>query len=56
MEWVDRLAGDGPNSFLVQRDAFRTVINDPDNNMHQLLMNIFREVDNDVLKASSQRD
>ena len=51
MEWVDRLAGDGPNSFLVQRDAFRTVINDPDNNMHQLLMNIFREVDNDVLKA-----
>ena len=52
MEWVDRLAGDGPNSFLVQRDAFRTVINDPDNNMHQLLMNIFREVDNDVLKAT----
>ena len=52
MEWVDRLAGDGPNSFLVHRDAFRTVINDPDNNMHQLLMNIFREVDNDVLKAT----
>ena len=52
MEWVDRLAGDGPNSFLVQRDAFRTVIYDPDNNMHQLLMNIFREVDNDVLKAT----
>ena len=52
MEWVDRLAGDGPNSFLVQRDAFRTVINDPENNMHQLLMNIFREADNDVLKAT----
>ena len=52
MEWVDRLAGDGPNSFLVQRDAFRTVINDTDNNMHQLHMNIFREVDNDVLKAT----
>lgn len=52
MEWVDRLAGDGPNSFLVQRDAFRTAINDPDNNMHQLLMDIFREVDNDVLKAT----
>ena len=51
MEWVDRLAGDGPNSFPEQREAFRTVINDPDNNMYQLIMNIFREVDNDVVKA-----
>lgn len=46
MEWVDRLAGDGPDSFPAQREAFRTVINDPDNNMYQLIMNIFREVDN----------
>lgn len=45
MEWVDRLAGDGPDSFPAQREAFRTVINDPDNNMYQLIMNIFREVD-----------
>ena len=51
MEWVDRLAGDGPDSFPAQREAFRTVINDPDNNMYQLIMNIFREVDNDVVKA-----
>lgn len=51
MEWVDRLAGDGPDSFPVQRDAFRSVINDPGNNMYQLIMNIFREVDNDVIKA-----
>ena len=51
MEWVDKLAGDGPNSFPEQREAFRTVINDPDNNMYQLIMNIFREVDNDVVKA-----
>ena len=51
MEWVDRLAGDGPNSFPEQRAAFRTVINDPDNNMHQLIMNVFREVDNEVIKA-----
>lgn len=36
MEWVDRLAGDGPNSFPEQRDAFRTVINDTGNNMYQL--------------------
>ena len=51
MEWVDRLAGDGPNSFPEQRAAFRTVINDPDNNMHQLIINVFREVDNEVIKA-----
>ena len=51
MEWVDKLAGDGPNSFPEQRDAFRTVINDPDNNMYQLIMNVFREVDNEVIKA-----
>lgn len=52
MAWVDRLAGDGPDSFQEQRDAFRTVINDPSNNMYQLIMNIFRDVDNDVLKAT----
>ncbi len=52
MDWVDRLAGDGPDSFQTQRDAFRAVINDPDNNMHQLMMNIFRDVDRDVLKAT----
>jgi len=52
MAWVDRLAGDGPDSFQEQRDAFRTVINDPGNNMYQLIMNIFRDVDNDVLKAT----
>ena len=52
MDWVDRLAGDGPDSFQTQCDAFRAVINDPDNNMHQLMMNIFRDVDRDVLKAT----
>ena len=52
MEWVDKLAGDGPNNFREQRDAFRAIINDPDNNMYQLMMNIFREVDNDVLKTT----
>ncbi|MBD5149775.1 MAG: radical SAM protein [Oscillibacter sp.] len=52
MAWVDRLAGSGPDSFQEQRDAFRAVINDPGNNMYQLIMNIFRDVDNDVLKAT----
>ncbi|MDD7001190.1 MAG: stable inheritance protein KleA [Oscillibacter sp.] len=38
MAWVDKLAGNGPDSFQSQRDAIRAVINDPNNNMHQLVM------------------
>ena len=52
MAWVDRLAGSGPDSFQEQRDAFRAVINDPGNNMYQLIMNTFQDVDNDVLKTT----
>ena len=52
MAWVDRLAGSGPDSFQEQRDAFRAVINDPSNNMYQLMMNIFRDVDSEVLKTT----
>ena len=52
MAWVDKLAGSGPDSFQEQRDAFRAVISDPDNNMYRLIMNIFRDVDNDVLKTT----
>ena len=32
MDWVDRFAGNGPNSFPSQRAAFRRVIENPDNN------------------------
>ncbi|MCI9402302.1 MAG: radical SAM protein [Oscillospiraceae bacterium] len=52
MEWVDKLAGDGPNSFPEQREAFRTVISDPENNMYRLIMNVFQDVDREVLKAT----
>ena len=52
MEWVDKLAGNGPDSFPAQRAAFRRVVNDPENNMYQLIMNIIRDVDNDVLKTT----
>ena len=51
MEWVDRLAGTGPDSFQPQREAFRYVLEHPDNNMYKLIMDIFQNVDNDVLKA-----
>ena len=52
MDWVDRFAGDGENSFPAQRAAFRRVVEDPSNNMYQLMMRIFRDTDNDVLKAT----
>ena len=52
MAWVDKFAGDGPNSFPTQRAAVRKVINDKDNNMHQLVMDIMKDTDPEVLKAT----
>ena len=52
MGWVDKLAGDGPDSFPTQRAAVRKVLEDPDNNMYQLTMRILKETDSDVLKAT----
>jgi MoaA/NifB/PqqE/SkfB family radical SAM enzyme len=51
MKWVDRFAGDGPDSFEAQRDAFRKVIDDPDNNMHKLIWSLWDDIDEDVLKT-----
>ena len=52
MAWVDKFAGDGPNSFPTQRAAVRKVINDKDNNMHHLVMDIMKDTDPEVLKAT----
>ena len=52
MSWVDRLAGSGPNSFPEQREAFHAVLDDPDGNMYQLIMNILHNTDSGVLKAT----
>ena len=54
MEWVDRFAGTGPNSFERQRDAVRAVVNDPSNNMYKLMMSLMKETDTDVLKTFFQ--
>ncbi len=51
MNWVDRAAGSGPNSFPAQRAAFREVISHPENNMYQLIMRILKDTDQEVLKA-----
>ena len=50
--WVDKLAGDGPNSFPTQRDAFRKVLSNPKSNMYQLIMSVLKDIDQDVLKAT----
>ena len=52
MDWVDRFAGNGPESFPVQRAAVRKVIENPENNMYQLVMRIMKDTDSDVLKAT----
>ena len=52
LDWVDRLAGEGPDSFPTQRAAFRQVLADPQNNMYQLIMSVLNDIDKDVLKAT----
>ena len=52
MGWVDKLAGDGPDSFASQRNAVRRVLENPDSNMYRLIMNTFHETDPGVLKAT----
>ena len=51
MNWVDKLAGTGPDSFESQRAAVRAVVENPANNMHQLILNLFNDVDRDQLKT-----
>ena len=51
MAWVDRFAGEGPDSFPAQRDAVRAVVNNPDSNMYRLIMNLFHDVDGGVLRT-----
>lgn len=52
MALVDKFAGDGPDSFPTQREAFRNVLADSDNNMYQLIMSILNDIDKEVLKAT----
>ena len=52
MAWVDKLAGDGPNSFPAQRAAVHRVLDHPECSMYQLIMSIMKDIDQDVLKAT----
>ena len=43
MAAIDKFAGDGPDSFPTQREAFRNVLENPDNNMYQLIMSVLKD-------------
>ena len=50
MGWVDKFTADDPANLAPQRNAVRKVLNEPDSSMYKLVMNIFRDVDTDVIK------
>lgn len=51
MDWVDRFAGNGEDSFPRQRAALRAVVENPQSNWHQLLVRILKETDSEVVKT-----
>lgn len=51
MDWVDRLAGSGPDSFPSQRAAVRRVIENPESNWYQLILRVMKETDREVVKT-----
>ena len=50
MGWVDKFTADDPENLAPQRNAVRKVLDEPDSSMYKLIMNIFRDVDTDVIK------
>lgn len=51
MDWVDRFAGSGKDSFQTQRDAVRKIINEPESNWYKLIMHILKDTDKEVVKT-----
>ena len=51
MDWVDRFAGSGPNSFPTQRKVIRSVIENPQSNWYQLIVRVLKETDKEVVKT-----
>lgn len=49
MRWVDRLAGE--ENYKSQRDAFRKVIEDKDNNWYKLILSVWSDIDPGVRRA-----
>ena len=51
LRWIDAL---GIKSFTPKSKMFHEVLDDPDNTWYQFIMNVWRDVDNDVLKSVFQ--
>lgn len=49
LEWVDKF--DKNDEYLTQRDVFRTVIENPDNNWYRFIKSLWTDIDDDVRKA-----
>ncbi len=52
MDWVDRLAGNGPESFPTQRATVRRILEDPENGMNKYIMRLMKEIDPEVMKVT----
>lgn len=51
LDWIDKIAADGARGFPSQRKVIREILNDKDNNMYKLIMNVFNDIDSDVIKT-----
>ena len=49
LDWVDKF--DKKDEWLTQRNAFRTVIENPDNNWYRLIKSLWTDIDDGVRKA-----
>lgn len=51
MNWVDKLAGDGPNNFESERAFIRNGLDHPDSTVYRLIMRIIEELDPKVVET-----
>ena len=51
MDWVDRLAGDNPDTLPLQRKAVRKVLENPDSSMHRLILNVLKNTNVGIMKT-----
>ena len=50
LSWADGF--DKEDNWKSQRDVFRGIVNDPENNWYQYVMNLYRDIDNEVLQMT----
>ena len=49
LDWVDKF--DKDNEYLTQRNAFRSIVGNPDNNWYRLTKSLWTDIDDNVRKA-----